>query len=36
MTFVTRVIILPCGIDIVTCHNKDLTRGNKKIKKIRE
>jgi len=30
MTFVTRDIILLCGTNIVTCHNKNLTRGNNK------
>jgi len=30
MTFVTRGIILPRGTNIATCHNRDLTRGNKK------
>jgi len=29
MTFVTRDIILPRGTNIATCHNRDLTRGNK-------
>jgi len=38
MTFVTRDIILPRGTDIATCHNGDLTCGNKKIlqKKIKK
>jgi len=31
MTFVTRDIILSCGNEIATCHNRDCTRGNKKI-----
>jgi len=31
MTFDTRDIIMPRGIDIVMCYNRDLTRDNKKI-----
>jgi len=31
MTFATRGIILPCGIDIAMCHNRDLTRDKKKL-----
>jgi len=30
MTVVTRDIILPRGTDIITCQNRDLTRGSKK------
>jgi len=31
MTFATHDIILPRGTDIVTCHKRDLTHGNKNI-----
>jgi len=30
MTFVTCGFILPCGTNIATCHNRDLTRDNNK------
>jgi len=31
MTFTTRNIILPRSTDILTCHDRDFTCGNKKI-----
>jgi len=31
MKIATRGIILPRGTDTATCHNRDLTRDNKKI-----
>ena len=41
MTFDTCGILLPCGTDIATCHNRDLTRGNnffakKELKKLKK